>query len=518
LAEGSDGAIWVGTMSNGLWRYKAGEKRLYTTADGLGSDQIRSLYLEHGPDHSDALWIGTVDGGLNVLRDGKVVRYTARDGLPSDNIRNVTDDGESLWLSTTRGISRVSKQQLRDFAEHRIKSLQPVNYEVGDGLRSAQTIDGQRHTDGTLWFITSRGIAVYDPRAQENSNLPPLILLVDLSMDGRRFRGEADAAHAPRLPPGSGRLQIRYTGIHLRAPDRVHYYYTLSGLDTDWVRADGLRAVNYDRLRQGHYRFRIKAELPGGPSSETFFEFDLLPHYYQTAWFRILAALALAGMIWMAYRLRDRQVRSRFAMVLEERARLAREVHDTLAQGFVGIASQLDVVEMNMPADARPARGALELARRMARHSITEARRSVMDLRAAALEDQDLGVALESGAHLWAANSGIDVKVDVRGEAGDLPEEVAHHVFRIGQEAITNAVNHADATQISLSLNIESRLLRLQVIDDGCGFEPEDVFTSRNGNFGLIGMRERAERLDGQLRLESHPGKGTRLDVTVPLK
>jgi signal transduction histidine kinase len=228
--------------------------------------------------------------------------------------------------------------------------------------------------------------------------------------------------------------------------------------------------------------------------------------------------LAFAGLIWLAYRLRERQVRSRFAIVLEERARLAREVHDTLAQGFVGIASQLDVVEMSMPADARPARGALELARRMARHSLTEARRSVMDLRAAALEDQDLAVALESGAHRWAANSGIDVRVDVHGEAAGLPEEVAHHVFRIAQEAITNAVNHANPNQIDLKVNIDSRELNLQVVDDGCGFEPDGAFTSRNGNFGLIGMRERAERLDGHLRLESHPGNGTRLDVTVPLK
>jgi signal transduction histidine kinase/ligand-binding sensor domain-containing protein len=513
LAEGSDGSIWAGTLSNGLWQYKDGLKRHYATADGLGSDQIRSLYQ----DHEGTLWIGTVDGGLNTLRQGSFFKYTARDGLPSDNIHKLTDDGESLWLSTTRGISRISKNQLRDFAEHRIKALKPVNYGVADGLRSAQAIDGQRHADGTLWFVTSRGIAVYDPRAQERSDLPPLIHLQDMSMDGRRFKG----AGTPRLPPGSGRLQIRYTAIHLGAPDRVQYSYMLSGLDSDWVRADGLRAVNYDSLRQGHYRFRIKAEIPGGPHSESSFEFDLLPHYYETAWFRSLCVLALAGIAWMLYRLRDRQIRSRFAMVLEERARLAREVHDTLAQGFVGIASQLDVVEMSMPPasdeDARPARSALELAQRMVHHSLTEARRSLMDLRANELQDQDLAAALTSGARQWVANSGIDVDVDVNGESSGIPEEIAHHVFRIAQEAVTNSVNHADANQITVKLKIDSHQLSLRILDDGCGFEPDDVFTSRNGNFGLIGMRERAERLGGHLQLESQPGKGTRLEVTVPL-
>jgi signal transduction histidine kinase len=141
-----------------------------------------------------------------------------------------------------------------------------------------------------------------------------------------------------------------------------------------------------------------------------------------------------------------------------------------------------------------------------------------MDLRAAALEDQDLAAALESGVPLWTANSGIDVEVDVNGEAGGLPEQVAHHVFRIAQEAVANAVNHANASQITLKLRIDPQHLNLQVVDDGCGFEPDDVFTSRSGNFGLIGMRERAERLGGQLRLESQPGQGTQLDVTVPLK
>jgi signal transduction histidine kinase len=223
-------------------------------------------------------------------------------------------------------------------------------------------------------------------------------------------------------------------------------------------------------------------------------------------------------MILAAYKLRERQVRSRFALVLAERARLAREVHDTLAQGYVGIASQLDVVEMTMPRRAGAARTALDLARRMARHSLTEARRSLMDLRASALEEQDLAVALESGAERWTANSGIQVKVDVNGDVSKLSEEVAHHVFRIAQEAVANAVNHGAPNRIDMALTIEPKQLRLRVEDNGSGFEPEDAFLSRHGNFGLIGMRERAERIKGELHLESHCGKGTRVEVMVPLR
>ncbi len=135
-----------------------------------------------------------------------------------------------------------------------------------------------------------------------------------------------------------------------------------------------------------------------------------------------------------------------------------------------------------------------------------------------ALEAQDLGVALESGAERWAARSGIQVKVGVAGDASKLPEEVAHHVFRIAQEAVANAVNHAAPRRIDLELKIEPKQLRLRVEDDGSGFEPEDAFLSTHGNFRLIGMRERAECVKGELHLDSHRGKGTRVDVKVPLR
>ena len=225
-------------------------------------------------------------------------------------------------------------------------------------------------------------------------------------------------------------------------------------------------------------------------------------------------ALAAA---WAIYQLRLRQIRSRFGLVLEERARLAREIHDTLAQGFVGISSQLDAVAMCMPENATPARSYLDMARRMARHSLTEARRSVMDLRASALDGQNLAAAIESGTRLWTAGSGVEVAVKVTGTGSKLPEEMEQHLLRIAQEAVTNALKHAGASRIGVNLHLEAHNLHLRIGDNGRGFDQQDVFSSRAGHFGLIGMRERAERLGGELRLESNPGAGTEVEVTVPL-
>jgi ligand-binding sensor domain-containing protein/two-component sensor histidine kinase len=508
LAQAHDGAIWAGTLSNGLWRYDHGDKRLFTTADGLSSNQVRALYA----DADGTLWIGTLDGGLSAFRDGNFVNFRAHDGLPSDNIYSITDDGLSLWLSTPRGISRIPRQQLMEFAQHRGELLQPANYGVEDGLPGAQATDGRRFSNGAVWFATSHGVAIYDPSERTTVLTPPLVHIVELAAD-RRVQNEFN----PHLSANSGHVQIRYTGIHLRAPDRIRYSYLLDGLDSAWMDAGSLRAVNFDNLKHGHYRFRVKAELPGGPSNESVLDFDIDPHYYETIWFRSLLIIVLGMLGWSAYKFRERQVRFRFSLVLQERARLAREVHDTLAQGFAGIASQLDVVEITMPAEAGPARAALDLARNMARHSLTEARRSLMDLRAAALLDQDLGVALESAAHRWTASSHVALKVDVNGDSSRVPEEVAHNIFRIAQEAVANALSHATPSHVDLKLRIEPKQLQLHVEDDGCGFEPADALASETGSFGLIGMRERAERIAGDLRLDSQPGKGTRVDVTVPL-
>ena len=260
----------------------------------------------------------------------------------------------------------------------------------------------------------------------------------------------------------------------------------------------------------------MRAELPGSPASEGAWQFDLLPHFYQTLWFRfLLVSLAMAAG-WAVYRSRVNQIRSRFALVLQERARLAREIHDTLLQAFVGISSQLDVVEMRIPKEASGALSSLDLARRMAHHSLTEARRSVMDLRTTAQHLHDLARPCRTGADV-DRRFRDQPRCGCEGRSAELPEEVSHHVLRIAQEGVANVLKHAGASQVALSLRVEQKILQLKVGDDGRGFEPETAFASSHGHFGLIGMRERAERLGGELRVESHPGVGTTLDLTVPL-
>ena len=518
LALGPHNTVWAASISKGLFRVDgARDSRVYTSADGLGSDQIRSVYL----DSDGTLWSGTLGGGLNSFRDGKFARYTSADGLLSDNVTDLVDDGESLWLSTTRGICRISKQDLRDFSEHRIVALHPMNYGLSNGLRSAQSspelgAKGLRDKDGSLWFVTARGVGIYKPGASPPASAPLQVHMTDMSVEGKPLDPAPGSGNVPRIPPGSGGVQLRYSAIHLAAPEAVLYSYRLDPLDHDWVRAGARRGVTYNNLAPGRYRFSVRAELPDGTADQAAYELAVLPYFYETAPFRVAAAILVAGLIWTAYRLRVRQIRSRYAIVVEERARLAREVHDTLAQGFVGIASQLDVVEMCLP-DAEATRSSLDLARKMTRHSLTEARRSLMDLRAAALDGRDLGSALKTAVPQWTEGSGIEADIAVSGEPRQLSEDAEQHVFRIAQEAVTNVLKHAGATKLCVKLWRESRTMYLHVTDNGCGFQPDHAFDSSNGNFGLLGIRERTERLGGELGLDSRPGGGTRLELKVPV-
>jgi signal transduction histidine kinase/ligand-binding sensor domain-containing protein len=514
LAEGGDGSLWAGTIQGGLWHITPGGNRLYTIADGLGSNQIRSLYS----DQDGTLWVGTFGGGLSAYRDGRFRRFSERDGLLSDNISQIADDGEALWLSTTRGICRIAKKQLRDFATGKRTHLDPANYGLADGLRSAQApadlgSGGGRHSDGSLWFATARGIAVYRPgnSRPRGGSLP--IYIADFTVDGQRF----DASSHPRVPPGRGRVEIRYAAVDLSAPDRVHYSYKLDGLDSDWISAGSRRIATYNSLGHGHYRFHIRAEVPGASLSEGAYDLELLPHYYETGWFRTLCAAFAALLCWMAYQLRVRQIRLRFAAVFKERLRLAREIHDTLAQAFVGISSQLDALETCLPENLRPAYVYLDLARRMAQHSLTEARRSVLDLRSAALSDRDLAAAVQSNARTWVNGAAVSLEVHVQGGFENLPEDLEHNLLRIAQEAVTNASKHAQATKIEIKLERTGKTLNLTVSDDGCGFQVDDAFASMGGHFGLIGIRERAERIGGEFRLESRPDAGTEVEISVPL-
>jgi ligand-binding sensor domain-containing protein/signal transduction histidine kinase len=514
IFEDSTSNLWVGTRS-GLSEFKEGKFSNFTTKDGLSSDVITSLH----EDHERNIWIGTNGGGLNRLRNGRFVSYTTRNGLPDDVIfRILEDDQRNLWLSSPKGIFRVSLTDLNNFADGKTQFLSPVSYGTSDGMLTRECSGGGypaawRDNSGRLWFSTIKGIAMIDPARIQSNREPPPVAIEQVRSDDKPIA----MGDGIQFAPGTTRLDFYFAALSFVAADKIKFKYKLEGFDPDWIDGGTRRAAFYTNLRPGVYSFRVIASNNDGVWNQqgAVFQFYLRPHFYQTYWFYAVLLLALALLVWQVYQFRVRRMRAQFDAVLAERTRIAREIHDNLAQEMLGISVQLEVVARTMPPGAEVAKGHLDRVRMLVRHGIAEARRYVWDLRSQALENADLPTALSETARRLTADANIDAQVQVSGIFRPLPRAVENNLLRIGQEAINNAVMHAQPKRILVNLNFDTRRVQLSVRDDGRGFD--QTKTISNGHFGLVGMRERAKQIGGELRIVSEVGSGTEIVVDAPI-
>ena len=507
----SKGNLWVGTLG-GLSKIKDGKFQTFTTKDGLSSNTVISLYEDAAGD----LWIGTNGGGLNRLRGERFVSFTT---LGADVIYRILEDKQqNLWCSSNKGIFRINKVELERAANGSNTSIAPVFYGPADGTLTRECSGGGhpagwKTSDGRMWFATIKGLAVIDPENIPLNTSPPPLAVEQLFIDNQSI----SLGEKLSLSPGTSRFDFYYTALSFIAPENVRFKYKLEGFDDNWIDAGARRVASYTNLRPGNYRFRVIAANNDGVWNETgaAVEFYLQPRFYQTYWFYLLCLLLLGLIAWQLYRLRVRQMALQFRAVLSERNRIAREIHDNLAQDILGISVQLELVARLMPAAAETAKGHLDRARMLVRNSMTEARRYVWDLRSEELQKKDLPAALGDTTRRLTADTGVEAVVDVTGPLQPLPVSVETNLLRIGQEAVNNAVRHAQASRIHVGLNFDTRSVQLSVSDNGRGFDPNEQ--AADGHFGLIGMRERADEIGGVLTIQSADQRGTKITIDVPL-
>ncbi|HZB46284.1 MAG TPA: two-component regulator propeller domain-containing protein, partial [Pyrinomonadaceae bacterium] len=517
IYEDAAGSIWAGTLG-GLSKFKDGAFTSYTTRDGLSDNVVIAL---HG-DAEGRLWIGTNGGGLNLLRGGKFTAFTTRDGLPHDTVYRILEDGAgNLWMSCNKGVFRVSKAELDDFAGGKTKTLSPVVYGTADGMPTRECSggghpSGWRDRAGRLWFSTIKGVAVIDPAGARTNAQPPPAVVEQVRVDGELVNTFGRKAE---LAPGKTRFDFHYAGLSFVAPEKVRYKYRLTGFDKDWVDGGARRVAYYTNLGPGDYRFEVLACNNDGVWSRApaAFSFTLKPHFYRTPWFYALVVAALALVAAQVYLLRVRQMKARFAAVLQERNRIAREIHDNLAQEILGVSVQLELVARLMPRSTDAAKTHLDRARALVRSSIAEARRYVWDLRSQSLDDRDLATALAEMTRRLTAESGVQTQFQVSGTFRPLTPQVENNLLRIGQEAVNNAVRHARAQLITVNLSFDDARVSLSVRDDGRGFDPHNG-AGGDGHFGIVGMRERAAEMGATLDVESRAGGGTEVLVGVPIE
>jgi len=297
LLEDREGAVWVGTNGGGLFRYKGGVFTRFSAAQGLSDDFVRDLYQDRG----GTLWVGTRAGGLCRYENGAFRAFRVRDGLYSDRLYSILEDARgNLWMSCNRGVFRVSRQDLDDFAAGKAASIACVGFGSADGMKSAECNGGTypagwRGRDGSLWFATIRGVVRVDPQNMRTNELPPPVVLEHLLVDGHPL----DLAHAV-APPGSDRIEFAFTALSLVSPAKVRFRFTLEGHDREWVELPGgrERLAVYTNLPPGSYTFRVQACNNDGVWNETGAScpLRLRPRFYETWPFYILATLALLAL------------------------------------------------------------------------------------------------------------------------------------------------------------------------------------------------------------------------------
>jgi len=539
LAMTPDGTLWIATL-NGLSRMHAGKIENFTTAYGLSSNVITALETAPG----GMLWIGTQGGGLN-LWDGrhflKVNRIgaTGAGALPAA-IHAIAleghnkDDRDHLWLATDTGLTRLEMAALLECAKRQacdLHAARGVNFSTADGLRSREMSSNSHPTvgeaaDGALWFTSPRGVVIVDPLHFPATPPAPPVAVERFAVDDRDLSG-GEAENALRITAGALRFQFDYAGLSFAAPQKLRYQYMLEGFDHGWTDAGARRTAYYTNIPPGTYHFRVRAALGDAAFAsaddtasyaprEASVNFVLQPHYYQTLWFRAVALLAVAGLILLLFRGRVLRVEREFGAVMGERNRIAREIHDTLAQGYVGISLQLEILgELLRHGRADAAAKHLKMTQEMVRDGLNDARQSIWALRSQDTGEQTLPIRLRRLVET-ANGGGLEAHVEVYGAYRELPGDSEQEIMRIAQEAIQNVKKHADASHLGVRLEYDERSLTLTVADDGRGFDAGGQSGSPQGHYGLTGMRERTELIGGEITIVSHPGMGATVKLMVP--
>ena len=507
--------LWLGSGKQIGILNPDGTFQVLDATGGLPSPANVALY-DVFEDHDGAIWLGTSEG-LSRFADGRITTVGSTHGLPGKRVWSILEDStRDLWLSLDRGIVRLSRD---DIAKAMASPAGRVLYQMfdpKDGLAGAPLgqINSAREANGRLWFVRGGGVTEVDPADLMPRTGPPVIRIEEAIANDHRL----DLTQHT-LPPGTRRLEVSFTVLTLAPPNRIRFRYRLDGFDTDWVDAGPRRTVSYTNLSPRDYQFRVEAHAEDGSwsTSSADWAFAIEPAIYQTRWFYALVATMIVACTVLVWRFRLALIRRQFSLALAERARLSREIHDTLLQSLVGVALQFEGIANALGPSSVSAREQLTRIRRQVEAYIREARQSIWDLRSPILETHDLAAALGEFAKEVIADKPIRFTSVVTGDDAVRPPKVDNQLLRIGQEAITNAVRHARARRIHLEITFRTEVVTLRVEDDGRGLETHRSPMEEDSHYGLTTMRERAEELGGTFSITSAAGRGTAIEAAIPL-
>ncbi|WP_161556336.1 sensor histidine kinase [Xanthomonas campestris] len=510
LFEDTRGTIW-GAGLTGISRVDAAGKITFVPWPEHVAVRANVLFEVAG----GAIWAGSEEGLVRVS-GGRLAVVTARQGLPASWVGAAESDASGhLWLGQLGGITRLDIDELEAVADGELDQLKDVaSYKALDGLPGGDPAAwphpwSYKDQSGKLWFAMGHGIVKIDPADAIMPVFSPKVLIDEAAIDDV---SQSDPRQLT-LDAGARRIDFTYTGVDLSHGPDIRFRYRLDGFDPDWVDAGTQRMASYTRLAPGSYRFRVSArDLQGQwTAADASIDVVVLAPFYLQAWFLLTSVLTIVAVLWFYLRTISR---TRTVAIHDERTRLARDIHDSVLQGFGGIALQLHAVTQSVAphTDERPH---LERILTLIDRTLTRARKAVWDIRQPH-ELGDLAAAIYASAHQIFAETDTSVALELVGRVRHLHPDATSECVRIVEEALTNVRKHAHAAHVGIKLAYTWNHLQISVHDDGCGFDAEQL-PNRSGHWGLQGIRERAQRVKARVSISACPGTGTEIALRVPL-
>jgi signal transduction histidine kinase/ligand-binding sensor domain-containing protein len=553
LSAAQDGSLWIAT-TKGLSHMQNEHLHNYVKADGLSSDRIITVVQDRG----GGIWAATDAGIDHLVGDHFVpIRGAPEEGevpygpLKEDSFGNlyafslvngisriednrlvsvngalqpsgmVESHDHDFWFSDRDGIYRVAAGDLRRAELDPDSPVDYTSYGPADGLNTRECTTGQPNIaitpDDKLWVGTLKGLAMLDLRRQVKRNKKPAIFMEEIEV-GKTKR---NPGRELILEPGKDHVELHFTAVDLASPENVRIQYRLEGVDAAWFDADSTRTATYTDIPAGVHAFHIRASNGDGVWDREGIVYNVTqkPFFYQTTTFRLAAVTAAVLLLVALYQFRLRQTAARLNARLEERLaereRIARDLHDTLLQGFQGLILRFHDAMMMIP-EHLPARQRMDIALDRADEVMAEGRDRVVNLHASFEKSGDLSQSLARVGDEISSGSEVTVCVTVEGRVQKLDPVALDEIYCIGREAMLNAFRHAKGRTIEVEIDYAPWALRLRVRDDGRGIDPKILQSGRSGHIGLAAMRERAERIGAQLDIVSGPDAGTEIELSVP--
>ena len=516
LTADFSGNLWIGLTTGDLARFRNGRTEVIQFPLAQPSRVRQVLATQEG----DIL--AATAAGMLVWHAGAPLVLDTRNGLPCSELNGIIrDNGENLWLHSACGLIEIQNRDFVRWLEFPKGRIDFKVFDVLDGMLPGNAFyqPAARSADGRLWFANGNVLQMIDPANLVHNRFPPPVRVEEIVADRRHYSAEKLLG----LPEHTRDLEIDYTALSFMAPQKMRFRYQLVGHDKDWQDAGARRAAFYTDLPPGPYQFHVIASNNDGLWNEAgaTVAFSIAPAIYQTPWFRIVCLIAAASILWMFYWLHlnrvTRRIQDQLATRMEERERIARELHDTLLQGFQGLMLRFQSVLKNIPSTSS-AKEMMESALDRADAVLLEGRQRVHDLREGGLTGDGLWDQLVQWGEELASPGAIGFSASVLGTPRPLDPTICNEVYQIGREALSNAYRHSSATHIEMEITYSRKSMRLIIRDDGRGMDDSIARSGKAGHWGIFGMRERAQQIGAQFNIWTSSEAGTEVEIRIAAK